>query len=162
MARTCVMALSIGLSVMAPVASAQPIQSPVLGGVPVSCTSPTGQPVLSFVQPTNDIARASVLNGTPIIILNPQVANLPPPVQWFVYGHECMHHRLGHVLGNMSLSMEVDADCQSAKLLRSQGLLNGQTIGLVAAYYQNNPGLPPLYPPGPQRVANILACFNGS
>jgi hypothetical protein len=152
-------ALCATLLMAATSASAQ-VPPTVLAGLPVACISATGQPVVSVFQPLNDIARASTANGTPIILLNPQITALPGPVQWFVYAHECMHHQLGHALGNMSLSMEVDADCGGMKLVRNQGLVTAQTLGIVTSYYQNNPGLPPLYPPGPQRVARMIACFN--
>jgi hypothetical protein len=144
-------------------ARAQLLATPSLGGIPVSCSLPSGAPVLTAIRPLGDVGRATVEPGlwgaVPVIVLNPGIVQLPAEVQWFVYGHECMHHRLGHALGNLTLSAETDADCQAIKLLRSQGLLTSHSITAVTSYFQDNPPRPPFYPPGPERAARMLACF---
>ncbi len=165
--KTPYLTLLVAIQVFACDAFAQLVSNPVLGGKPVYCTLPNGLPVFSTTAVMSDWAKVGTAPypGPPgyvaVIYLNPKVLpNLPPPVQWFVYGHECMHHRLGHTFGNIKPSMEIDADCSAVKLLRDQGLLNQQTTQLVASYFQNNPPAPPFYPPGPQRAARILACYN--
>jgi len=160
-ARTAVLAI---LSFYSPVSIAQYHQNPIVGGVPVYCNGPAGTVFTSYRQ-TGDWAKASIdmtpRGALPVILLDPQVfSTLPGPVLQFVYGHECMHHLLGHVYGNMNFGMEVHADCEAAKMLRNQGFLNGSTIRLVASYFQNSPPVPPYYPAGPERAARILACFN--
>ena len=145
--------------------SQQLVPNPVIGGIPLHCVFPSGVPVLTTMAPINDWAAARVVptpTGTvAVITLNPHIVpGLPAPVQWFLYGHECMHHLLGHTLWNVTIGLEVDADCQAVKLLRNQGFLNANSVQLVAAYFQNNPPQPPFYPPGPERAGRLRACFS--
>jgi len=138
---------------------------PVIGGAPVTCALPTGAPVLTAIRPIPQnygFGRSLIAQGTPLIILSPQYyQSAPQPVQLFFYAHECMHHALGHTLGNIGVTMEIDADCRGVGLLRAQGLITAQGAWTIAAYFENAPAMPPLYPAGPERSARILACAGG-
>ncbi|MDG9881900.1 hypothetical protein CSV86_020985 [Pseudomonas putida CSV86] len=159
--------LALVTTITTSTAIAVPQASPMIGGINVYCQLPNGMTVYTDLAVMNDVARAGTQpypmppGFIPMIYLNPQAMPLlPPPVQLFIYGHECMHHRLGHTLGNINLSMEVDADCTAVQLLKSQGLLDANTTQLVASFFQNNPPMPPFYPSGPERAQRILMCFN--
>jgi len=136
--------------------------NPTVGGVAVSCTSAgTGQRV-AFVPNSllNDVGRAQPGNP-PTIELNPVfLAQLPPKLQLFWYGHECGHHVLGHTIGNYTQASESQADCWAIQTGKTQRLFTRQEVAAFAPYFQNNPGSPWGHLPGPQRAALLVQCFD--
>lgn len=128
--------------------------NPTIGGVPVYCTSASGQPVATVVDPSlPDVGRA-VPGAPPIIVLNPAVlSQLSPRMQLFWYAHECAHHRLGPA------NSEINADCWAIKLMRNQGLLRRQDLPELQAQIAGTPGSMWGHLPGPQRAQLFANCF---
>ena len=163
-AASVLVALCLALPFRASAQIGAPPVSIVLAGRVLSC--PVGSIFVPIIVtpniPNNDIAFSALVNGTPVILLSPNVPSLAGPVQLFLFGHECEHHRLGHVIGNISASMEVDADCNAIQqLVRLQwiGPFNAQTI---AAQFYPNAARPPVYPPGPVRAQHIMDCYQSA
>ena len=140
----CLLAVSV---LMPRSANAQVIQplgaAPFIGGVQVNCNG-----ISAYVANIPDVAQANGLG----IFLHPNLFQLPAVVQIFIYAHECAH--LVAVGGN-----EPAADCWAAKVGRYQGWLAPQGIALVASYFINSPGNW-THAPGPERVQNMLQCYN--
>lgn len=131
--------------------------SPVIAGLPVYCTSYTGQPV-AFVPNWNlsDVGRARPGNP-PTIELNPNVLmRLTPKMQLFWYGHECAHHVLG------PYNSEMGADCLSIRIMRDQGLLARHEIPELQRQILGSPGSVWGHLPGPQRAQLFAQCFDSS
>lgn len=134
---------------------AQPTYQPVIGGVPLSCVSHTGQQVLAVPNwNLPDVGRA-MPGMPPTIELNPNVlAQLTPKMQMFWYGHECAHHVLG------GMNSEVNADCWSIKTMRNQGFLSPQELPQLQAQIVNTPGSMWGHLPGPHRAQLFAQCYH--
>jgi hypothetical protein len=120
-----------------------------IGGTPVGCGA-----VWTFIGPgAGDMARAvpAMPNQPATIWLDPMFLQLPLPVQFFVYGHECAHHVIG--------LNENAADCWSAKLGRQQGWFTLQTMYFLTQAFAWNPG-DWTHAPGPVRLQQIFACYS--
>jgi len=141
-----------------------PGYNPVIYGLPVSCNDNNGMPVRFIFANVNDIAKSGMDQLGPLMAFSPAAQNASPPLLIFFYAHECMHHALGHI--SMTYvqhiapppTLEVDADCAAAKLVRNQNLLTLQQIQMVASTLVNNPPMGP-YPAGPNRAQNIVDCY---
>ncbi len=87
-----------------------------------------------------------------VIMLNMQaLKELPRPVQWLIYYHEC-----GHILYGPS---ETAADCYAVKRARREGWLSGATLDDICAVF-NIAGHGPLHPNPDQRCDQLRQCFN--
>jgi hypothetical protein len=141
-----------------------PVISPTIAGMPVSC--PVGQVFVPTVFtpgiPGADVAFSTFVDGQPVILLHPNVLAQPPALQLFMYGHECAHRKLLHALGTITIDPELRADCWSIQRMAQQGLVNQDGAQAIAAVFFPNPANPPLYPAGPARAQNILACFQAA
>jgi len=128
--------------------------NPVIAGIPVHCTSFTGEPV-ALVPNWNlpDVGRSSP-GMPPRIELNPGVlAMMTPKMQLFWYGHECAHHVLGPA------NSETNADCWSIRTMRDQGLLSPDEVPQLQAQIASTPGTMWGHLPGPQRAALFAQCY---
>jgi len=86
-----------------------------------------------------------------VIMLNMQaLKDLPQPVQWLIYYHEC-----GHILYGPS---ETAADCYAVKRARREGWLIDSALNEICAVF-NIAGHGPLHPDPEQRCAELRQCF---
>ena len=139
------------------------IQSPALAQVTYDgCRDFRGTPVASVLAPgIQDVAMATIAQGgQPVIYYNPNVlANLQPPTRLFFYGHECGHHRLGHIQRGMPAGSEQEADCFGVRELVGAGLLSDADVSVVqrdiAAFARTDWS----HLPGPIRAINLRACL---
>lgn len=127
-----------------------PVQAQVYGpgqfaidGIPVVCG---GMPTLV----TSNIPDAAMNNGQAILMNPMALGRLPTVLKLYVYAHECGHSVVG--------TSEVAADCWAIRTGRDQGWFPPQAFQLLMAFFQNNPGSL-RHPPGPQRVQNMMACY---
>ncbi len=137
-------------------AAAQAYQINV-GGLPMSCSSFAGEPVMIIVNPNLQNVGVAHRNyyGAPAIELNPYVmSSFSPLVQQWWFGHECAHHGLPP-----QMNTETNADCFSVRQLRQYGILNNPQQ-LMAFQYELSmlPGSPMGHLPGPMRAQNIINC----
>lgn len=151
-------ALAIGLLLFVSGATAQPSPfSPVIAGVPVYCTSYSGQPVAlipDYYLP--DVGQA-IPGNPPIIKLNPNVlSRMTPLMQIFWYGHECAHHLLGPA------NSEINADCWSIRTMRDQGILRRQQVPELMAQISSTSGSMWGHLPGPYRAQHFANCFDSN
>ncbi|MGI2865281.1 hypothetical protein [Vibrio alginolyticus] len=106
---------------------------------PLPCTAYNGVPVQYIANPQlNNVGMANVMmNGQPMIQLNPNVINqLPYQVRQFWYAHECAHHALFP-----QQNSEVNADCWAIKTIRNLGIIqNQQQITQLLNYISTLPG----------------------
>jgi hypothetical protein len=87
-----------------------------------------------------------------VIMLNMQaLKDLPRPVQWLIYYHEC-----GHILYGPN---EAAADCYAVRRARREGWLNGQALEDICATF-NVAGHGPVHPDPEERCAQLKQCFN--
>jgi len=87
-----------------------------------------------------------------VIMLNMQaLKDLPRPVQWLIYYHEC-----GHILYGPN---EAAADCYAVRRARREGWLNGQALEDICATF-NIAGHGPVHPDPEERCAQLKQCFN--
>lgn len=109
----------------------------------------------------NDIAVATIQNGWPVIIYNPDVANrFPRDVRAFFFAHECGHHALGHVLyGMINIAAEQEADCFAIRNLVERGLFNEHNIYSVQVALSNFARGDWSHLPGLRRAINLRACL---
>jgi len=115
-----------------------------IAGIPVACG-----PAPTMISPAiNDIARGGPM--PPLIMLHPVFFQQPPPLQLFIYAHEC-----AHVNGIMN---ESAADCWAVRLGRAQGWFDQQSLGLLFQSFAGNPG-DWTHLPGPARVQVMAGCF---
>ncbi len=125
-----------------------------IGGVPMHCTTSSGQRAAIFIDPSVDhnIGRA-MNNGYPIIVLGPGFFNrVPPLVGKFWFLHECAHHVVG---GN-----EAAADCFAIRNLRDLGLIrHPRQVDELLYQISQMPGSF-RHLPGPPRAQNIYFCLN--
>jgi len=86
-----------------------------------------------------------------VIMLNMQaMKELPRPVQWLIYYHEC-----GHILYGPS---ETAADCYAVRRARREGWLNQKALDDVCAVF-NIAGHGPLHPDPEARCNQLRQCF---
>ena len=86
-----------------------------------------------------------------VIMLNMQaMKDLPRPVQWLIYYHEC-----GHILYGPS---ETAADCYAVRRARREGWLNQKALDDVCAVF-NIAGHGPLHPDPEARYNQLRQCF---
>jgi len=86
-----------------------------------------------------------------VIMLNMQaMKDLPRPVQWLIYYHEC-----GHILYGPS---EMAADCYAMRRARREGWLNAQALDDICAVF-NIAGHGPLHPDPEARCNQLRQCF---
>jgi hypothetical protein len=87
-----------------------------------------------------------------VIMLNMQaLKDLPRPVQWLIYYHEC-----GHILYGPS---ETAADCYAVRRARRQGWLSDQVLEDVCATF-NIAGHGPVHPDPASRCDQLRQCFS--
>jgi hypothetical protein len=135
----------------------------MIGGMPVYCNDFRGIPVTLIANPAlNDVGMATLgPAGQPVMILNPTVVGaMPPAMQLFWYGHECAHHALGHI-ARRGITNEAEADCWAVRTGRQQGWFPPQAFQYLIAYLGNSPGSAWGHLPGPARVQNMMACYQG-
>lgn len=85
------------------------------------------------------------------IIINPAKLNeLPEPVRWWVYAHECGHQIYG--------PGELKADCYAVRRGRRKGWLDEAGMDRVCAFLEDKPA-DWVHPPGPERCEKMRACF---
>ena len=133
--------------------------NPVVGGLPMSCTSYDGQQVTIISNHfLNDVGYASIAqNGQRIIQLNPKaISHWPPIVRQFWFSHECAHHML-----YPNSNSEKNADCVAIKALFNLGELNNnQQIQQLSQKIISLPGTNKGHLPGPDRLRHMLTCMN--
>lgn len=154
------------LSAVVALCTASPAEAQVVGpqfvvnvrGVPMNCRSAFGEPVAVYLNQqlgNVGIASRSNTNGTPYIVINPNVTNQYSDLvtQWW-FAHECGHHALPPAANS-----EVNADCFGIRELRRVGLLN-HPAQLESFTYElaNLPGSPMGHLPGPLRAQRIAQC----
>ena len=87
-----------------------------------------------------------------VIMLNMQaLKDLPRPVQWLIYYHEC-----GHILYGPG---ETSADCYAVRRARREGWLNEKALDDVCAVF-NIAGHGPVHPDPEQRCNDLRQCFS--
>jgi hypothetical protein len=86
-----------------------------------------------------------------VIMLNMQaLKDLPRPVQWLIYYHEC-----GHILYGPS---ETAADCYAVRRARRQGWLSEAVLDEICAVF-NIAGHGPMHPDPEARCERLRQCF---
>lgn len=86
-----------------------------------------------------------------VIMLNMQaLKELPRPVQWLIYYHEC-----GHILYGPN---ETAADCYAVRRARREGWFNRQALEDICAVF-NIAGHTPLHPDPEERCNQLRQCF---
>jgi hypothetical protein len=86
-----------------------------------------------------------------VIMLNMQaLKDLPRPVQWLIYYHEC-----GHILYGPS---ETAADCYAVRRARRQGWLSEAVLDDICAVF-NIAGHGPMHPDPEARCERLRQCF---
>src|SRR5687767_2004090 len=86
-----------------------------------------------------------------VIMLNMQaLKDLPRPVQWLIYYHEC-----GHILYGPS---ETAADCYAVRRARREGWLNRRTLEDICAVF-NIAGHGAVHPDPVARCDQLRQCF---
>lgn len=143
------------------VLAAVPAAEAQIGGVPVSCADFRGIPVALVPAPgLADVGAARIVNGQPVIFLNPQILGAQArEMQLFWYAHECAHHVRGHLV-NLVMTNEADADCWAVKTGRNQGWFPPQAFQLLVQTLGNSPGSMWGHLPGPARIRNMWSCYN--
>jgi hypothetical protein len=87
-----------------------------------------------------------------VIMLNMQaLKDLPRPVQWLIYYHEC-----GHILYGPG---ETAADCYAVRRARREGWLSRAVLDDICAVF-NIAGHGPLHPDPAQRCDELRQCFD--
>jgi hypothetical protein len=86
-----------------------------------------------------------------VIMLNMQaMKDLPHPVQWLIYYHEC-----GHIFYGPS---ETAADCYAVRRARREGWLDQKALDDICAVF-NIAGHGPLHPDPEARCSQLRQCF---
>ena len=136
-----------GLDAGSASAQAYPPGTFSVDGIPVVCGS------VWFVV-TPQVPDVGMADGQGRIFLNPMfLAGLPTPLKLYWVAHECGHYFVG--------ANEVAADCWAMKVGKAQGWFPPQAFQSMMLMFQNNPG-DMAHPSGPQRVANMMACYNSN
>jgi hypothetical protein len=123
------------------------------------CVDATGKQVILSVVPGANDFYATVQNGQPYIIWNPDIASrLSPQTQTFFYAHECAHHVLGHPYVNIPITREKEADCWAIKTLTSRGVIDKPALSKIQNEISELPGDFWVYLPGPKRAIFLENC----
>lgn len=86
-----------------------------------------------------------------VIMLNIEaIKDLPRPVQWLIYYHECGHIRYG--------PSETAADCYAVRRARREGWLDEKALDDICAVF-NIAGHGPLHPDPEERCNQLRQCF---
>lgn len=128
------------------------------------CYLGQGYPIPSVPSPgINDIAFATIYNGSPVILYNPMaVALVSPRMRTFMYYHECAHHVRGHTLGTVHpMYMEQDADCWAIINLVRSGQFGGSDVQALQQELSVLGRGDWTHLPGPQRAINLYECLRG-
>jgi hypothetical protein len=113
----------------------------VVAGRRVSCGA-----TATLIRDFDGIAVSST-----VIMLNVQaMKDLPRPVQWLIYYHEC-----GHILYGPS---ETAADCYAVRRARREGWLDEKALDDICAAF-NIAGHGDLHPDPVQRCNDLRQCF---
>jgi hypothetical protein len=126
---------------------------PVVARQAFQCRDLLDRPVIFTADPT----IADVAYSIPVtIVLNPnRLAAMPPALQYFWVGHECVHHEL--FTGD-----EVKADCLSISAGKRAGLFNRRDVEGFEPWFVDKPGSSQGHLPGPLRYQNLLACYDAA
>lgn len=147
MKKTAALILAL-LGVTCPPLHAQQVFPPgtfAIDGFPVSCG---GYPTVLAPQ----LQDAGFFDGR-ALILNPiAIGRLPTPLKLYIYAHECAH--------GLGIMNEAEADCWAIRTGRDQSWFSPQAFNYLMMFFQNNPGSS-RHPPGPARVRNMMACYEG-
>jgi len=92
------------------------------------------------------------VSSTVIMLNTKAMKDLPRPVQWLIYYHEC-----GHILFGPS---ETAADCYAIRRARREGWLNKNTLEDICAVF-NISGHGPMHPDPEARCEQLRQCFSG-
>ncbi len=131
-----------------------------VAGVSLGCADFRGRPVQTYqTSGLGDAARSQLYGRIPVITLDIEVmASLSGKLQIFFYLHECAHHVLGHMYAPKPES-ENEADCWSIKTGRDQSYFNLSDVLAFANRIMASPGSARGHLPGPERMANMVECF---
>ena len=149
----------VGVVCLPWVARAQTVDPyrPTVGGMPVSCVSYTGQPVVFQARTTlTDVglARPEAPGVAPRIEYNPLLlARLSPLAQLFWYGHVCAHLVLADA------DSEENADRWALQLLKQQGLVDPWGIAELSAAFAGIQGPAWSHRPSGARLGLLDACY---
>lgn len=138
-------------------------------GVKAQTTSPCGVP--AFTNPYVPTALSSMTPSGPVIVYNGSFfqglgANGQLLFRWML-AHECAHHLNGDVVGSMlnpqgyliiTPEIELRADCDSAKYLRSINDLAALNYAILFWERSGNNSTGPNYPTGVQRAQTLRTC----
>ncbi len=162
-----VLAFAIGvlafLGTAGPVAAQEgPGGRVLVAGVSLGCADFRGKPVQTYeTSGLGDVARSTLYGRIPVITVDKEVmASLSGKLQIFFYLHECAHHVLGHMFAPQP-SSESEADCWSIKTGRDQSYFNLADVMSFANRIMSSPGSARGHLPGRERMAHLLACFEG-
>lgn len=144
------MALGLALAALAPEQQATAIEEGKLvqpGRLVIAGRRLTCGPTATLVRDFEGFAVSST-----VIMLNVRaMADLPRPVQWLIYYHEC-----GHILFGPS---ETAADCYAVRRARREGWLSAQALGEICATF-NIAGHGPVHPDPEERCNQLRQCFD--
>jgi hypothetical protein len=108
---------------------------------------------------------ATVSGNQPVIFLKAEdLRRYSPPVQRFLYAHECGHQALGQVIAalyfrvNLGPNEELAADCFAANELIRVGRMTNEDWNEIAAFLSAVPGDPTTFA-GPERVRRLRNCI---
>ncbi len=156
--------LAAGLAVGAASAAAEVLTTAVQEGrgldAQLTCRDRSGRDIpLVKVANLGDVGRAWYINKVPVIAMDPHIAErLPDKLVRFFFDHECAHHLLGHWY-MATPNREIDADCWAVTRARDRGELSREEIVSFAPFLAQSRGTPWGHPPGPERVQQMLFCF---
>ena len=161
--------LAFAIGVLAVLGTAGPVASQegpggrvLVAGVSLGCADFRGKPVQTYeTSGLGDVARSTLYGRIPVITVDKEVmASLSGKLQIFFYLHECAHHVLGHMFAPQP-SSESEADCWSIKTGRDQSYFNLADVMSFANRIMSSPGSARGHLPGRERMAHLLACFEG-
>ena len=151
--------LAVGLVCLPEAVRAQPVDpyQPTIGGVPVSCTSYSGQAVVFQANlHLKDVGRSypEAPGGAPRIEYNPLLlARMSTPAQLFWYGHVCAHHVLADA------DSEENADRWALQYLKQQGLVTPEEVAALPSFLGGPESLAWSHRPGSARLARLDTCY---
>jgi len=112
----------------------------------------------------DDIAMATIYNGSPVIFYNVRVlAWTSPATRRFFYAHECAHHALGHTLGASYPTLrEQQADCWAIQTLVAARQVSAADLQAIQFDISRLGRGDWSHLPGPQRAINLNSCLDQS
>ena len=133
-----------------------------VGGQDLTCTDFRGRAVRMYtVAGLGDVGYSELFFRVPVIKLDPDVlATLSDKLQIFFFLHECAHHKLAHLV-NISETAELEADCWAIHTGRDRRLLSREDVESFRERIAASLGSRAGHPPGPERHAHMLKCFDG-